>query len=183
DLRFAVLDPSTATFGAGFITVPVVVVNGEEGSTYGLEVSADWRPTSGWRLQLAYSYLHADFELRTPENAITFPSGFGNERNPRHQVSLRSGFDVTRDIELDLWLRYADGVPDVTIATPTASVASVDDYLTLDVRLGWLVAEDMELSIAGRNLLDSPHIEFLQENNTFPTQIERSVYGQVKWRF
>ena len=136
DLRFAVLDPSAATFDSGFITVPVVVVNGEEGNTYGLEISADWRPNPGWRLQLAYSYLRADFELRTPENAITFPMGFGNDRNPRHQVSLRSGFDVTSDIELDLWLRYVDDIPDVTIATPTASVASVDDYLTLGRAFG-----------------------------------------------
>ncbi|MEE4376421.1 MAG: TonB-dependent receptor [Candidatus Competibacteraceae bacterium] len=183
DLRFAVLDQTAIVPGPGFITAPVVVVNGEKGTTYGLEIAADWRPAPGWRMQFGYSYLHANFELKIPDNAVIFPAGLGDQRDPRHQLSLLTSIDLTRDVDLDLWLRYVDAIPDVTVATPTTTVASVDDYLTLDVRLGWRLVDDLEFSIAGRNLLDSPHLEFLQENNTFPTQVERSVYGQIKWRF
>jgi iron complex outermembrane receptor protein len=35
----------------------------------------------------------------------------------------------------------------------------------------------------GANLLDGRHLEFAQEAYTFPVEVERSLYGQLKWSF
>lgn len=183
DLRFAILDPQGVTVGANGIVLPVPLVNGEQGRTYGLELTADWRPQNGWRLQLGYSYLRADLEKSGNLDAATIiPADLGDERNPRHQLSLRSGFDLFERAELDLWVRYVDAISDLVVATPEG-IGSVDDYFTLDVRLGWRFGENFEVSLVGRNLIDPTRLEYLNEANTFPVQTERSVYSQIKWGF
>jgi len=35
----------------------------------------------------------------------------------------------------------------------------------------------------GANLLDDRHLEYVQEAFTLPVEIERSIYGQLKWSF
>ena len=58
-------------------------------------------------------------------------------------------------------------------------------YTRLDLRLGWRPTGNWELSVVGRNLLDTYHQEFA--TNTAQTTdlalIERSVFGQVVWRY
>ena len=76
--------------------------------------------------------------------------------------------------EFDLWSRYVDRLP----------VAQIPSYLTLDVRLGWRPTKQLELSLVGQNLLDSHRPEFREPIlTTLPTEIQRSVYGKVTWRF
>jgi iron complex outermembrane receptor protein len=41
----------------------------------------------------------------------------------------------------------------------------------------------LELSLTGANLLDKSHLEYVQEAYTFPVEVQRSIYGQVKWSF
>lgn len=183
DLRFATLGAPEFSPETGLVTVPVLIDNAEEGKTYGFEVAADWRPAAWWRLQLGYSYWQGDFRIKDEFAGLpVVPAGLGNQRHPRHQYSVRSSFDLPRNIEIDFWLRYVDDIPDIQTASAFPD-PEIDDYLTLDVRLGWRPDEDLEFSLVGRNLIDSANLEFLQESNTFATQIERSFYGQVKWRF
>ena len=53
----------------------------------------------------------------------------------------------------------------------------------MDVRLGWQVSRDMEVSLVGQNLLHARHLEFIEESFIRPTSVERSVYGMVKLGF
>jgi iron complex outermembrane receptor protein len=183
DLRFAILDPQGITVGPNGIVLPVPLVNGEQGRTYGLELTVDWRPQNWWQLQLGYSYLRADLEKAGNFDAATIiPADLGDERNPRHQLSLRSSFDLFKGTELDLWLRYVDAISDLVVATPEG-IGSVDDYFTLDVRLGWRFSENFEIFLVGRNLVDPTRVEYLNEANTFPVQTERSLYSQIRWGF
>ncbi|MBH0203918.1 MAG: TonB-dependent receptor [Nitrospira sp.] len=63
-------------------------------------------------------------------------------------------------------------------------VAQVPSYLTLDLRLGWRPTKQLELSLVGQNLLDSHRPEFREPILTSaPTEIQRSIYGKVTWRF
>ena len=59
----------------------------------------------------------------------------------------------------------------------------IDPYFSLTLRLGWRPRKDFELSLVGANLLDKDHLEFVQEAYTFPVEIQRSLYGQMKWSF
>ena len=53
----------------------------------------------------------------------------------------------------------------------------------LDTRLGWRIAEQVELSVAGQNLLRTLHAEFGDGYGLDHTLVQRSVVGKVTWRF
>jgi len=57
----------------------------------------------------------------------------------------------------------------------------VPAYAELDVRLAWLVGNGLELALAGRNLLHDQHAEYGEAATR--SEIERSVYGQMRWHF
>jgi iron complex outermembrane receptor protein len=90
---------------------------------------------------------------------------------PRHQVSLQSSIDFTRRLSLDAVLRRV-GQFDL-----------VPGYFTADLRLSYWPSDRVELSVAGRNLLDSQH----PEQGTAPlavlAEVPRAFYGRITWRF
>lgn len=135
---------------------------------YGVEIATDWRPVENWRLQLSYSYLWSRPKER--------------QWSPLNQVSLRSSWDIHDNLELDAWLLYTGKLGSVPTLSSLGTV-SVDPYLNLTLRLGWRPRPDLELSLTGTNLLDSQHLEFVQEVFTYPVEVEPSIYGQVKWSF
>ncbi|MEW6490055.1 MAG: TonB-dependent receptor [Thermodesulfobacteriota bacterium] len=144
-----------------------------EGRAWGVETAADWFALPWWRLQLAHTWFL--LELRARDGSADFFSENDEGRSPRHQVSLRSSLDVTSGLELDVWLRRVSRLPQ----------DGVESYTALDVRLGWSPREDLELSVAGQNLLDRRRAEFEpgQAIRTLPTEAERGVYGRVTLRF
>jgi iron complex outermembrane receptor protein len=157
-----------------YVAVPVFSTNNNYGETYGVEVVADWRALDWWRLQAAYTCLQ--MQIRSKEDSVDFlaEAEEARESSPGHQFSLRSLVDGPGDLELDAWLRYVDKLP----------YQIVESYVTLDVRLGWKLRDNLEVSIVGQNLLDDHHPEFVPEflNVSF-TEVERSVYGKVTWHF
>ncbi len=148
------------------------VGNNMEASTYGVELALDYQPYSWWRLTGAYTYLQIQLHL---DGDSTDPASENAEgESPHHQISLRSSMDLPHDMELDLWTRYVDKLPSHDIGS----------YITLDLRLGWKLRNDIELTICGQNLLDNQHPEFEPEIiETTPTEVERSVYGKVTLKF
>ena len=60
----------------------------------------------------------------------------------------------------------------------------VPAYTRLDARLGWHVREGVELSLGLQNLLDNRHPEFNGvDAGVIPSQVRRSIYGKVTWKF
>jgi len=169
-------------FEGGWLRVPLLFVNVADGHSYGAELAANWQVADRWRLQLAYSYLRLNIDNQPDlsNTALRLPVREGSQ--PRHQVSLLSSFDVRDDLEFDLWLRYVDEIPELVIGALVPTTA-VDSYFSVNARLGWRPRQDLELSLVGANLLGSPHMEFVQETYPFPEQVERTVYGQIKWSF
>jgi hypothetical protein len=54
------------------------------------------------------------------------------------------------------------------------------------MHLGYRIANGVELNLVGQNLLDNAHREFLSPTpgiDGFPEEINRSIYGNVTWRF
>jgi iron complex outermembrane receptor protein len=155
------------------LVVPFQLQNSASGHNNGFELAADWRPTQDWRLQLAYSYLHQDI------NGINGPVYNSGNLN---QVSLLSSWNLQNNLSLDVWGRYVnfDGV--ISTLSQFGNV-KIDPYFSLTLRLGWRPRKDLEWSLVGANLLEGSHLEFVQEAYTFPVEVERSLYGQVKWSF
>ncbi len=148
------------------------VVNSGQGETYGFDILADWTPVEGFELQAWYSYV--EMQLR-PRSGFGPPVGLDTEgQTPHHQASLRTTWDVTRNWELDAWLRYVDHLPSQLVPS----------YLELDLHVGWRPTDSLELSLVGRNLLNDRHPEL---TNLVvpgePSEVERSVHGKVTWSF
>ena len=145
-----------------------------EAETWGLEVAVDWRVRDWWRLQGNYTLLKVNLEAES-DSSDKFSALVYEDSSPQQQWSLRSSFDLGRDWEFDLWLRYVDGI--------TVTYTEIDDYYSLDMRLAWQPVEGVELALIGQNLLESSHQEFQTEMGTIPTAVPRGFYAQVKWQF
>ena len=143
-----------------------------QGETLGMELAVDWQPLASWRLRAAYTFLHMDLEIE--KDSLDPLTAKVAEDIPTHQFNLRSALDLPGDLDLDLIGRYVDSLPR----------SRADAYLGLDARVGWFPFPQLELSLVGQNLLDSHHLEFDTELiETLSTQIQRSAYGMLTWRF
>ena len=143
--------------------------NDMKGHSYGVEVAADFLPNEWWKLRLAYTWLKISLDLDD-----TFATELDDIREacPEHQISLLSMMQVSDNLQLDTWFRYAD------------SFGNVPSYVTLDARIAWTLFEGLEVSIVGQNLMESEHLEYQEDYlNTAYVKIERSVYGKLTWRF
>jgi iron complex outermembrane recepter protein len=169
--------PGFPDFFCLFIPLPGCLITGNSrfdnlgsAESYGVEVATDWRPESWWRLQGAYTYLHMDIDHGGAGGFTVHSEG----RDPTHQLSLRSSFDLGEDWELDFWGRYVSELPE----------RGVDSYFTFDMRLGWRPVDGVELAIVGQNLVSSDQLEFTPELiDTTPTEVQRAVYGKVTVNF
>lgn len=153
-------------------TAPLYLANKMNRDAFGVELAVDWRLREWWRLQGAYTWLKLALH-HTDQSGDTFSLRVEGD-SPRNQLSLRSAMDLPWHLELDLWGRYVDSLP----------TQKIPSYVTFDARLAWKPVKSLEVALVGRNLADSPHPEFVPELvNTIQTEVERSVYGKVTWRF
>ena len=129
------------------VVLPVVVGNGQEGTSSGVEASATAVLRPGWRVQAAHSFLRVN---QSPLPGTTdFNEGF--ERNsPRHQFWAASYLTIGEDTDLDLTLRRIGAIPG----------HRVEAYTELDARVAWRPREGLELALVGQNLLHPRHPEF-----------------------
>ena len=153
---------------------PIHFVNGASGHTDGGELAVNWRPLPDIRLYGAYTLMeeHIQADLLSP-----FPPQLTLE-SPEQQVFLQASFDLPHHIELDVIGRWVDELPGfLAPGTPA--------YFALDLRLAWMPTKNLEFALVGQDLNDDHHPEF--GSNPFvastPTQIKRSLYAKVTWRF
>jgi len=154
--------------------------NGMKGHTYGLEMVVDWSPTAWLKSELCYSYINLDF--KTAASVDPEFAGLAEKSSPRHQFSIRSNFDLGHNLNLNLWGRYVD---EVSSALPNVLAPDlvVDSYIELDTNITWHPRENLELLLAGQNLLDNHKLEFIQESYISPTEIGRSFYAKLALKF
>jgi len=149
-------------------------------SSYGMELVLDWWPMDWWRLQSTYSYIHISISpavgSRDPDKNNVLPE----KSSPDHQFSIRSMMNLREDISLDLWLYYVDELERTAYSRLDSPVAG---YTSFNARIAWRPLQRMELSLAGQNLFDSHHPEFIGENFLAVTEVERSWYAQFRWHF
>jgi iron complex outermembrane receptor protein len=154
------------------IVIPFVAGNKMGGGTYGSELFTDWRVVPKWRLLTSYSYLQMDIrkDATSLDPTADNPDGF----SPRHQLYVRSSIDLPKRWEHDFVVRYVDRLPGL----------SIPSYYSLDTHISWKATPQMEFSIGSENLLNKRHLEFVPDFiNTSPTEVKRTVYGSITWRF
>ena len=163
-----------------------LLIFGNEASAdaFGAEMAIRWQVLPNWSLAASYSWLQQSYN-KLPD--LVEPTVSSN-KSPEHQLALRSYWDINTDWELDVSLYYVSELSPVGSLVLIDIDTGVDAYLRTDVRLGWQVSPEVELSFIGQNLFDNAHQEF----NTSPinvggvsenTEIKRSLSAKLTVRF
>jgi iron complex outermembrane recepter protein len=167
-------EPQTAFFTAdpGFVVVPLVYGNLAHARDYGVEFFAHWNVTSRWKISPGYSLLQMAVKRDPSSQDPRIEQTPGD--TPKHQFQIRSLLNLRRNVEWDSSLMYVSSLKN----------QNIQGYVRVDTRLGWRLGEFIELSITGQNLLAPRHLEFLDASGLIlHTEVERSVFGKVTWRF
>jgi iron complex outermembrane receptor protein len=148
------------------LVFPETAENLVSGDTYGAEISAQWKPVDYWRVAASYSWLHMRLE---PINATSPSAG----DSPQNQFQIRSYLDLCRNLDFDSAISYVDSLPN----------QDVSSYVRLDLGLNWRVNRSWEAGVFGQNLLQNSHVEFGSYRTPQLTEIPRSVYAKITYRF
>jgi iron complex outermembrane recepter protein len=106
------------------------------------------------------------------EDTTTAPDTNGSD--PHQHARVRSQVDLPHRVTWDTAARFTDRL----------HAQGVPSYTRLDTNVSWQWTERVTLSVAGQNLLQAQHLEFIDSAGaTNSTLIRRSWYGKVTWCF
>ncbi|HEX7705601.1 MAG TPA: TonB-dependent receptor [Thermoanaerobaculia bacterium] len=153
---------------SGPTVFPLVIRNGMRGHTSGVEAWGNLAVTDRWRVSAGVATLSKSLRL-TPGSRDIFGVEFaGND--PSHHWSIRSSFDLPREVEIDIGLRRVS-----RLESPR-----VDAYSEVDARIGWSPVSSVEMAIVGHNLLNESHVEFIN-SSIGPVLVPRSIAMTLRW--
>ncbi len=161
----------TLTPAPPHLVLPLRLENAAHGRSNGIEFFLNSNITRSWRISPGYSMLR--LQLEGNSGITNAGTGALAQYNPEHQFQFRSFLNLSSSLEWDHTLTYVSRLHD----------GNIPGYVRLDSRLARRIGESFEVSVTGRNLLQSRHAEFPDELGLNHTQIERSVFGKVTWRF
>lgn len=150
-----------------FLALDATCANAGWGDTYGAEVWGTWQVRPRWRLMPSYSYLRD--ERRLPGSSILQYLWDRVPEDLRHQAALRSQYDLTQNIQLDIGLRARSR--DLAYQLPGS--------LLVDVRVGWRVTRTSDLSLTLKDLTDRKVFESYPEPPIPSIPLRRTFI--VKW--
>jgi iron complex outermembrane receptor protein len=158
---------------------PLTYENLMHGETHGLEITANWKVTDHWTLAPGYTFdalhMHTD-----PTSADTVTGPFVEGAVPDHTAQIRTHVDLWRSLALDA---SAYEVSRLDNQGPSSNV-TIPAYTRIDVGLTWKPWEETSFSLVGQNLSKGHHLEFEDVNGALQSsQIRRSAYAKVTWRF
>lgn len=145
--------------------------NGMRGKVRGLEAWGSLQATSFLRLHGGITLLWPKLRLAqgSVDTALSVASTEG--AMPRRQSVFRASLNLPGDNELDVMLRHVSAL----------SAPEVDAYTAVDLRWGWQMSADTELSVTASNLVDRDHGEFTSA--TTRSSFGRSLFLHVRTRF
>jgi len=135
--------------------------NGIEGDTSGIEAWVTYLPTDRWRLSAGGVHVAQDLHPRPGVVDAGGVAALGND--PKHSFVARSTLDLGDRHELDVIVRHVGRRPS----------PEVPRYTAVDVRWGWHVMRNVELSLTIENLTERRHAEWGGSNRV---EFERAVF-------
>jgi iron complex outermembrane receptor protein len=153
-----------------YLLVPLSISNNLYGHSYGTELAANWNVTDRWRLSGSYTWLQLDIHHSRPD-----PLGqaaFDNHGSPHNQFQVHSYLDVLKNVQLNAGAYYVE------------RIAGVPSYIRMDVSVVWRPVDGLEVSVGVQNLLDNRHPEFADYRViNVPSEVPRTFYGELTWRY
>lgn len=142
-----------------------------DGETCGAEAAVTWQVTTTWKLQGGYTWLN--MMLHRDAASMGIDPETEEASSPRQQFHVRSYLDLPHNLQLDSAVYYVSGL----------TGRGVPAHLRWDARLGWKATKNVEVSLNIQNILDDKHPEFGPGFLVSPSEIERSIFGKITWRF
>ncbi|WCE28717.1 TonB-dependent receptor plug domain-containing protein [Vibrio sp. SCSIO 43137] len=164
--------------GTLFSVAPLKLDNNIHGYGQGVELLTTWQATEMSRYRISYTYIQVDLKDSQYNDFSDDMVGLITGRAPEHQASLWASYDIQPDKQLDIRLFYVDERP-WNLHQP----GGVKRRYNADVRYGWQVNRNLELSVSGRNLLHTSQQEFIAEIWPSSSKIERSflIKADIHW--
>jgi len=169
-----------------YLRIQINSDNVADAQTYGVDVHYSHVFSKNWRANLSYASIDGNYEDLTESDPSNPVEGTANDylfaltskQAPKHVASLWLVGQLHEDWRMDLGLRYTDE----TGKRETEN--QQNDILQLDARLSWSPTEKLEISLVGRNLLDSYTQEnLLNDTISDNSEQEREFYLELTYRF
>ncbi len=157
----------------GYTIIPISPQNIGTAHTWGGEATAKWNPNSSIELTASYTLLQMKFDQADPAG-YNFAG-----KSPQQQFNARATFQLPHNLELTTSAYYVDQLT----AVDSNTASGVAEYTRFDARLAWKPMDNLEVSVIGQNLFDNTHQEFAGFAYQNSSQVPRSVYGNVTWKF
>ncbi len=177
DTRVPVLDVPTP-----YLLFNIIIDNGAEGSSEGLECSISHEFTQKLSATLGYARVRNRFEaISTSFSPATMPAlavGIStlNNPTPEHLANAWLQYELSQKWRADLGVRYSASFSNLTGSQPSIFQA--------DMRLSWQPNEHLRLSLLGRNLLDPLTDEgLLKDSVGYTTQQRREASIELRYDF
>ncbi|NKB35287.1 MAG: TonB-dependent receptor [Pseudomonadales bacterium] len=139
--------------------------NGPIARSTGAELALNAQMSEVWRLRAGLTSINIETSGVDEEFLLV-------TKGPKWLANLRSEWQISDNLELDVTFRAVDESPRFQI----------DSYTTADLRLGWRVNPEFMLEVIGHNLLDRGHREFGSSLlETEPSYIGRSIAARFTW--
>ena len=175
-------DLYSLTPSLGMDGISMNFINGTYGDSHGFEAAVDWKATSWLSMTITYSYLDSEFTIEN-DDEVSELNGLFSAATPKHQASLRSSINIADNMQVNLWLRYVDEISTRSTVEQFAVPHPIDDYVLFDANLAWSPTDNLEFMLVGQNLLSSSQLQYSSLLYTPATEIERSVYAKLTYRF
>jgi iron complex outermembrane receptor protein len=161
-----------------YLLLPFVFTNRLRAKAVGGEVSMSYHPVSRWKLAGSYSYsnVHSRFADNTPPGTIDASPN----ATPDNQWKIQSFLNLSKTVQFDSFLFSTS-----SIASPVYPYGQIllPPHTRVDVRLGWRVTPQFEVSLSGQDLLSPRHIELIPEALEPAGYAVRGYYLKTNWRF
>jgi iron complex outermembrane receptor protein len=162
-------DIRTAEFSPGGV-LPIRLMNGIEGHSWGVEAWSSTQLLPWWRLNLGVSTLFKHFRQKPGHLDLAAGDSLGHD--PEFQLFGRSQFDLTGRLRIYAGLRFIGRI---------ASDPPIGAYVEADAQVTYRLSDALDLYAAGSNLLHETHQE---SNDPDRAQLaQRSIMLGARVRF
>jgi len=142
------------------------------GETHGGELSVNAQVVSGWRVRATYSLINFNLHAEAGSSDVA-TAATTRGLTPQQQATFWSQHDFGA-WQFDWRVRYVGRLTAVAIPA----------YTEADARLAWRPAERWEFALAGTNLLNPSHPEFVPLNIiTQSTAVPRRAYLEARYAY
>jgi iron complex outermembrane receptor protein len=150
-----------------------------KGETHGIELTANWKVMDRWTLSPGYAF--EQIHLHTQSSSSDTTAGpFFEGGTPGQSAQLRSHFDLRQSLAWDVSGYFVNRLTN----QGTSNDQMIPAYTRLDTGITWKPLEELSISLFGQNLLRNDNIEFQDKFGSMESsQIRRSAYGKLTWRF